>query len=299
MGSNPQGYQFIDPLLTKLGYLHLLPEQRQGVVSTLRTWGAEGFKRAARLADGLLSYQLRRKLMRLLPGGRARVVQQLHRSRIDWSRTQAYTEYVNPGIWINLQGRDERGVVAAGAEYEALRDAIGAALKRCRDASTGQLVVEAVVRREEVYQGPYLQHAPDLLIKWNYGIVSSAWIYIDEHGRETRIDNPKALVERRNVSGDHHPLGILIMHGRHIKSGFKIASAHIADVPATVLGMLKVQPAQPLDGRVLAEVFSGEFAVDGQTISRSQEYIAEKQADFSAQDQALVEERLRDLGYLG
>ena len=299
MGSNPQGYQFIDPLLTKLGYLHVLPEQRQGAVNTARTWGAKAFKRAARLADGLFSYQVRRKLMRLLPGGRARVVQQLHRSRIDWSRTKAYTEYVNPGIWINLQGRDERGVVAPGADYEALRDAIAAALKRCRDAGTGQPVVEAVMRREEVYQGQYLQRGPDLLVKWNYDIVSSAWIYTDEQGYETRVDNPKALVERRNVSGDHHPLGILIMNGRHIKPGFRIAAAHIADVPTTVLGMLKVQSVQPLDGRVLTEVFTDGFAVDGPAVNPSLEYVAERLTDFSDRDQALVEERLRDLGYLG
>jgi predicted AlkP superfamily phosphohydrolase/phosphomutase len=299
MGANPLGYQFLDPLLIKLGMLTTFTEEsNRSVATALKSLGASTFRLAAQFADGLFSYQFRRRLMRLLPGGRARVVQQLHRSRIDWDRTQAYTEYVNPGIWINLKGRDPTGIVNPGTEYEYTREKISEALRSCRDATTGSPVVKSVVLREEVYQGPHVDRAPDLLVRWNYDVVSSAWIYKDLQGQEWRIDTPKTLIERRNVSGDHHPLGIFIFHGPNVKEGCQINDAHIADVPATILGMLGVEPAEMLDGHFLDEAFIREWPPPTLQTSFKRAEVLKLVPDLLGEEQAMVEERLKNLGYL-
>ena len=41
------------------------------------------------------------------------------------------------GLYINLAGRESRGIVAPGEEYEAVRDAIIAGLEAVEDTATG------------------------------------------------------------------------------------------------------------------------------------------------------------------
>ena len=55
----------------------------------------------------------------------------LNNDDIDWSRTKAYTSW-NPGIFINLKGREPNGIVEY-SEYEKLRDFIIAELKKLED----------------------------------------------------------------------------------------------------------------------------------------------------------------------
>ena len=77
-------------------------------------------------------------------------------------QTRAYG--MDPGrVYINLKGREPSGIVAPGAEYEALRDELAERLLALTCPETGERVVRAVLRPEELFHGPRAQHAPDLI----------------------------------------------------------------------------------------------------------------------------------------
>lgn len=59
---------------------------------------------------------------------------------VDWSRTRAYAFYGYGQITLNVKGRQPQGVVAPGAEYEAVLEEIADKLRQLRDPRTGQPV---------------------------------------------------------------------------------------------------------------------------------------------------------------
>ena len=72
---------------------------------------------------------------------------------------------LDPGrVVIRVKGREKEGVVAPGAEYEALRGEIAAAALALRDPDDGAPIFQAAYKREELYHGPYLEQAADLIL---------------------------------------------------------------------------------------------------------------------------------------
>ena len=67
-------------------------------------------------------------------------------------------------IYIHLSRKYPRGSVAAGREYENLRAEIKRRLLAVKDPETGSPVVSAVYGREEIYRGPFVDRAPDLVV---------------------------------------------------------------------------------------------------------------------------------------
>jgi predicted AlkP superfamily phosphohydrolase/phosphomutase len=82
--------------------------------------------------------------------------------------SQVYS--LDPGrIFVNLQGREPSGTVPRG-EYEAWRERVAeAAMTDLRDPKTGEPMLERVIRREEIYHGPGLERAADLILVPRYG----------------------------------------------------------------------------------------------------------------------------------
>ncbi len=79
-------------------------------------------------------------------------------------RSRAYS--LIPGrIFINLKGREDRGSVSPGAEYQDLRKELAEALLQVRDPWSNKPMVRRVHLREEIYRGPFLDRAPDLILE--------------------------------------------------------------------------------------------------------------------------------------
>lgn len=79
------------------------------------------------------------------------------RLQVDWGRTRAVAHPFTQ-IWLNTRGRDPEGVVAPGAEREALREEIIAALRDWKDPDTGRHVMSQVFAVED--GAPYGLGAP-------------------------------------------------------------------------------------------------------------------------------------------
>lgn len=160
---------------------------------------------------------------------------------VDWPRTRAYTLGLS-GIYLNLRGREAQGIVAP-EEAQALTEALSAQLRGLRDEETGEIAIESVYPAQEIYRGPYLDAAPDLIIGYADGY-RAAW--------DAATGKTTAAVFQENRKawcGDHcvdPPLvpGVLF-------SNLKLAAENpgIEDVAPTALTLFGVPVPAWMEGR--------------------------------------------------
>jgi predicted AlkP superfamily phosphohydrolase/phosphomutase len=226
---------------------------------------ARSFSRAlvARTKDLALTRlppRVRERLFRgagaLLPGlleSRARF------GAIDMRRTQVFSDELNyfPALHYNLRGREPLGTVAP-SEVPALRARIEAALYALRDPSTGKPVVQRIFAREELFHGPLLARAPDLLLElalrdgYSYNLMPSS-AAPSGTGAFRRLEQHEYLGRKgRSLAGSHRDRGLYIAAGPSVRAAGEIDAA-IADVAATLLARVGAN-AGDLDGRVLDHI---------------------------------------------
>lgn len=159
-------------------------------------------------------------------------------SDVDWTRTRAYGIGLN-GLYLNLKGRERDGVVAPGALASALLEELKAKLLSVRDPRNNTIAITRVDRASEVYQGPYANRGPDLIIGYNRGYRA---------GWDTILGNFPAEIFEDNTnpwSGDHcidYSLvpGVLLSNRK-----IDAADPALADIAATILDQFGI--AQPSD----------------------------------------------------
>ncbi|HSB08657.1 MAG TPA: alkaline phosphatase family protein [Blastocatellia bacterium] len=205
-------------------------------------------------------------------------------SSIDWGRTLAYTEPGRHVININLEGRNAHGVVKA-PDYEDLCTRIVSDLTKWTDSS-GTAVIKSVVRRDEVYTGPFAGRASDLYVNWN---------------PEANLGDPPPEVQARGFwwSGDHRPEGVLICKGPGIRRNVRLATPRVYDLVPTIMYGAGVPVPRGLDGRVIQDAFTQEFLAEHPLrIDPSGSERVASTVDLTADEERLIEEKLRSLGYL-
>ena len=68
-----------------------------------------------------------------------------------------------PGrVFINLEGREEKGTVKQ-SEYQSVREDIKQRLLSFTEPESGEKIIDKVFFREEIYSGPYLDNAADII----------------------------------------------------------------------------------------------------------------------------------------
>ncbi len=209
---------------------------------------------------------------------------------VDWSRTRAYSFGYIGQIYINLKGREPQGIVAPGAEYRAVVDEIVARLWELEDPETGERVVDAIYLKDEIYHGPHADEGPDI------NVIMRDMSYISHLGLEftgEAVFGPAVNYE----TGTHRLYGMLMVWGPGVRRGGRIDGAEIIDLAPTILHLLDVPVPEDVDGRVLTELFEGE-PPSAPRVPRERPTSAPA-AEMSAEEEAEVLERLRQLGYLG
>jgi predicted AlkP superfamily phosphohydrolase/phosphomutase len=163
---------------------------------------------------------------------------------VDWEQTRAYGLGLS-GLYLNLQGREARGTVSPD-EAEALKAAIARELGGLVDAHTGVVAVRSVMPREQLYRGPYVHEAPDLIvncapgyrISWSSssGGLPAGGLFEDN---------------TRKWAGDHiidPPLvpGVLLMN-----RPFRGDQARMVDLAPTILAALGIRAGFAMEGTSL------------------------------------------------
>jgi len=108
----------------------------------------------------------------------------------------------------------------------------------------GERIIEKVWYRDEIYSGPYVNLAPDILFLTNKTIAISS------------VLSGKIFMKTKlNLEGQHDINGIFIAYGTEVKKNKKIEKAKIYDLAPTILYLFKLPIPRDMDGRVLEDIF--------------------------------------------
>jgi predicted AlkP superfamily phosphohydrolase/phosphomutase len=242
-----------------------------------------------------IPYRLQQQLFRLADGKIASNIESIQRfSGIDWSRTIAYSEELNyfPAIWINLQGREPSGIVQV-ADYDHTVKEVSEALTAWLDPKDGDPVVRQVYRKEEIYNGPELEFAPDLVLELNrpggysYALGKSRSSACQGHGR--KLEPSEYLgYKGGSMNGSHRREGTFII--RSDQPLLKRDSAFaLLDIAPTALSLLKenipawMEGASLCRGRVVHQVKAGGDIHD---------------QSYCDKEEEILRKQLQNLGYL-
>ncbi|MCF7958427.1 MAG: alkaline phosphatase family protein [Phycisphaerae bacterium] len=160
---------------------------------------------------------------------------------VDWSRTRAFAIGLT-GIYLNLKGREGKGIVENNGEAEKLRDEISEKLCTLKDQARNQDAIKNVYNAQKVYRGPYKDEAPDLIVGYHHGYRASWDTAIGRISDEVFLKNTKAW------SGDHCIDPTLVPGVLFCNQKFDNDHPRIVDIAPTVLEMFGVKPPAYMDG---------------------------------------------------
>lgn len=248
-----------------------------------------------RLGSGAKDY-----LMRTFPGLRAKSQGFVRRSLIDWGRTAVYSGEHAATLRVNLAGRDPQGTVS-GADYERVRDEVIRVCSGLRDPESGEPLIERVCRREEIYSGPNIGEAPDLVM------IPKDFAHQVRGGPFPRDGRYREVVSRKDsrdffVNGVHRLNGVFMAKGPRVKRGERLAPLSIIDLFPTVLYALGLPVPEAVDGRAALQIFEEGFVagrpvryvswdIDRHAAPGALSYGSESEAET-------IERALKGLGYL-
>lgn len=208
---------------------------------------------------------------------------------MDWPRTSAYSH--EQGLFLNLKGREEKGIVSPGEEFTEIRQKIAERLRNFVDPETGNRIVDSVTFKEDIYQGDYLNVAPDLV-----PVMEDYACYLNNGLLETEL-----LVDcSATPAGIHHPDGVLAAWGSNITRNQSIENAEIIDVAPTILHALGLPVPEHMDGKVLGDLFEPGF-LERNPIKTGEATCddREKSTEVYSQEEAEeIQKQLRGMGYL-
>ena len=289
--------------LHRLVFVNTFLVQR-GIITMKGTKKAKGTGEAPVMREGLLDRRrLGRALERFHLGGVARVVPRSIKRRfptwtletVDWSRTRSYMSSRGAqAVTVNLRGREPEGCVEPGEEYESVVEEVVDVLGELVDPATGESPFAAINRRDELYRGPLADEGPDIVLRPAPGTMAI------EYFREHTFEDVGTGWEER--SSEHEREGIVILWGPGVKAGLELADRHIEDIAPTVLPLSGAGVPRYMDGEViekaLDEVWLGEHPVRSEG---PDELVptSVRGPTMSREEEDLLKERLRGLGYMG
>jgi len=235
--------------------------------------------------------KLARRVKQVIPKAAYQKAKGASRHTIDWSKTKAFAS-PNPqqGVYINLRGREPNGIVT-DAEYEPVRDEVIRCLQALRDPDDGRPVLDDVTLRDDVYSGPLSPGAPDLFP------VCRDYTYELSDG----LFSPSTITDYRDLPrGFHHIDGIFGVAGPGV-TPIAGQRAHLYDIAPTALYLAGCELPE-MDGRVLTEFLPADLVAQNPVRTRPMDLptagAGAEATPYSPEEEAQIEESLRNLGYL-
>ena len=166
-----------------------------------------------------------------------------------WKEMKAFAlpAFANGHIRVNLQGREQDGIVPA-SEYEQVCQEISEALYRLTDARTGKPMVKQVIQTrasasDALHELPHKLVA-DLVVVWHE--VPTDVVDSPDVGRI----GPITL----NRPGGHRPRGFLLGKGPGITPGTVLDNGRVIDLPPTLMALMNNPVPDYFDGKSLLDV---------------------------------------------
>ncbi len=161
------------------------------------------------------------------------------------------------GIRLNVVGREARGQIRDGAEYDRWCTRIRQDLMEIVNLDTGEPIVREVLRTRDLFSGPERDALPDLNVVWNR-----------KHPIR-RVCSPKigtlTLSFSGHRTGDHRAAGVIFVKSSDVRPGPLAGPISIMDIAPTCAALVGVSGVD-CDGSVIP----GVCAESGQRTARSQ-----------------------------
>ncbi len=210
----------------------------------------------------------------------------------DWGRTLAFAPHQDTAAMVYMN----RAILNTPRQLDEARNAAATALATARHPVSHSPLFPEVVCLASTYDlDPAAEGYPDLLALPD----ANYWV-------RTKIGAGKNWVESDpNLPGTHRPEGIIALSAAGVAPG-RVLKANLQDVAPTVLSLLGLPIPSHMEGRPLpclpetskrrldppGNALNGPHA---QPVTQPQPAV---EFDYSAEDQAIIEQRLADLGYL-
>jgi predicted AlkP superfamily phosphohydrolase/phosphomutase len=204
---------------------------------------------------------------------------------IDPSASRAYALAPSSnGICINVPA----------PEYESFRKELTEKLFQLKGPDGGAVVTD-VKKREECLPGPFVERIPDLILT------------LRDHGFISVLRGEVPVVPRRALLGTHHPQGVLLGMGPGIRAEVRLSGRDILDVAPLLMHSLGLAIPAEYEGAFPSDFYEpGYLASDPPRIAAENASVGLEEPPSSqtlegvmeAEDEAVIVERLRSLGYL-
>jgi predicted AlkP superfamily phosphohydrolase/phosphomutase len=195
--------------------------------------------------------------------------------QVDFPASTAYMRSrTEMGVRLNVDGREPAGIVPA-SEYEQVRDDVIDTLTKATTPE-GVPVFERVAPREAVFEGPYLDDAPDIVTvpnRFDHFLVANL--------KGAQFGEPTEPWE-------HKREGIVMISGGESTSDVALQNSHLFDIAPTILSTFGLPVDTRMDGSPLPVIGS----------TGEKEYPQLTDEKITTTEDATIEERLSNLGYL-
>jgi len=181
-------------------------------------------------------------------------------NQVEWNRSSAYAIGLN-SVYLNKVGREGEGVVSSAESPEVLQKLKDDLLGW--QSPNGQSVVNMIQTNQEAFEGAYSQYGPDLVVGYNDGFRASSETGMGEWGSSSILENVDHWGADHCIDPNLVP-GVLFSNSN--LDNFPNPS--YKDIPFLTLGK-----EIKLDGKISEPTFSNE-------------------------EQDVLDERLKELGYL-
>ena len=207
----------------------------------------------------------------------------------DWKRTLAFAPHQDTAAMVYLNSTERR----AGAPLTTPRQADEAlaaasdAIAAARHPETGIPLFPQVIATADAYGiDPAREGFPDLIA-----------LPDEQYWVRTKLAPGRELVEADpNLPGTHRPEGIVAISGAGLVPGRTLA-ANLHDIAPTILSLFGLPIPEHVEGRPLAGLDSPSATrIDPPSAAVAGPH--RPQFEYTPEEQALIEQRLADLGYL-
>ncbi len=161
---------------------------------------------------------------------------------VKWSATKAYALGIN-GLYINLSGREQNGIVAPGSEYDNLVNEIASKLEAMVDPKTGKRVVRKAFKKDETYHGSSTSDAPDIVVGFYSEYRSSDESALGQFSREIIIENTRKWGSDHCMDYREVP-GIVLVNKK-----IKLGEPALYDIAPTILKEFGIDPLPEMVGK--------------------------------------------------
>ena len=163
---------------------------------------------------------------------------------VDWDKTKAYSLGF-ASIYINLQERESKGIVAEKEYNELVAELIGK-LDKLTDIKYGKKAITKLYKGKDIYQGRYAENAPDIVIGFEPGYRMSWQNAIGGLTPEVILDNDQEWVGDHLIDRSHVP-GIIFTNFE-----IKKDNPSLIDIAPTIISILGLELSNDIDGKSLA-----------------------------------------------